>query len=189
MALVPSRKLMAGAVGLLLFVVGVAAAPARRSVGTATTASTSAPATTTGATSTAPTTTVSGHRHLDDDAGSAHDRAGDDHCACDYCARDHSACDDHRSHPAACAPRRGEADAKPKPVAKPKQQKVAPAVKHASAVYQRTLATGCPVASVVLLIPRRDPLLLGPFAASPSTARSLPGWSTGQVAGSSPARP
>jgi murein DD-endopeptidase MepM/ murein hydrolase activator NlpD len=52
-------------------------------------------------------------------------------------------------------------------VTKPKQQKVAPAVKHASAVYQRTLATGCPVASVVLLMPRRDPLLLGPFAASP----------------------
>jgi murein DD-endopeptidase MepM/ murein hydrolase activator NlpD len=120
----PSRKLMAGAVGVILFAVGAATAPADGPpVDTTTTAvtSTTTPvatasttpsttATTAPVTTTAPTTTV----------------------------------------PVVVPP------------AAPKR------LGPAATVRQRSLAVGCPVAAVVLVLPHRGPLVVGSFASAAS---------------------
>jgi murein DD-endopeptidase MepM/ murein hydrolase activator NlpD len=129
---------MAGAAGIVLFVVGAATAPADGPpAGTATaattvtaTATTSAGATTTTATTTAPATTTA-------------------------------------SAPTTTAPATTTAPVTTTaPARKPSTNAPPVRLGAVAGVRQRSLVVGCPVAAVVLLLPHRSPLVLGAYADS-----------------------
>ena len=140
----PFRNLLAGVGVVLLFGLGVAAAPAEPSGETATsetTTSTTAAPTTSDTATTAPTTTVTTAATTVAPTTTAP-------------AAQTTAPTTARSAVTVSASTAGSGGA-------------------ASATQERSLAQGCPVAAAALLLPGRVPLLLGPVAAAPVDAAGL----------------
>ena len=143
---------MAGAAGAVLFMVGAATAPADRSTPTATssTSGTTTTVSSTAPTITAPTTTEQTTTAL---------------------ATTTVPATTVTAPPVTTAPKTITLT----PTSPPRTSGHAPTVKlgPVTGVRERSLASGCPVAAVVLLLPHRAPLVLGQVAAAPSDQVSI----------------
>jgi murein DD-endopeptidase MepM/ murein hydrolase activator NlpD len=164
---------MAGAAGAVLFVVGVAIAPAGRSAATTTSGST-ATTTTSAATTTTPVTTAPPPPTT---IAPPPTTIAPPTTAPPTTTVTVPAPSPTTTLPATTAPkppattRAATTTARSTPKPKPKP---APARVRATTARAVALSSGCPVAAVVLLIPHRDALVVGPLAVASAPRAELP---------------